>query len=202
MGKTKARRKLFQTDLRKERTLSPYMDADDELRSWQESKSMSPLKSVENLLPNLLPMGFSLQQLDGQPRVARMERVDSYRAPPLRPTLETIEEDDHKPDYSSLYLRSKSLPTEQRRFSLDNTGHGLHRFPSYRPGQGDYLPGGCGVSMSGPILSSGYENYTCSARKHHRSRLARMRDALRSGRFRQALNNVLSRMRPTSRRSH
>lgn len=191
MGKRKTCKKLFQTDLRKER--SPYMDSvDHHLKSWPESESLTTMKAVENLLP----AGFLLQQLD-QPR---MTRVDSYRAPPLKPTLETIEED--KPPEVVSYLRSKSLPAH-RRPSLDCNGHALNRFPSYRPGQGEYLPGACGVTMSGPILPSSYENYDRAPK--HRSRFSRVRDALRtvrSGRLRQALNSVLFRMRPTSRRSH
>ncbi|KAG0618269.1 hypothetical protein M758_4G050300 [Ceratodon purpureus] len=179
MGKKKACKNLFQIDLRKER--SPYMDADPS--SWT-ADSMT-MRGVEKLLP----VGFSLQPLD-QPRVGR---VDSYRAPPLKLTLETIVED--KPEF---YLRSKSLPV-QRRFSMDSAGHGLHRLPSYRPGQGEYLSGGCGVSMSGPILSSSYD-YDSAPK--HRSRISKMREALRNGRLRQAFSSFLARMRPASRRSH
>jgi hypothetical protein len=178
MGKKKACRNLFQIDLRKER--SPYMDADPS--SWTPD-SMT-MKGVEKLLP----AGFSLQPLE-QPRVTR---VDSYRAPPLKLTLETIEED--KPDF---YLRSKSLPA-RRRSSFDSAGHGLHRLQSYRPGQGEYLTGGSGVSMSGPILSSSYD-YDCAPK--HRSRISKMREALQNGRLRQAFSSILSRMRPTSRKS-
>ena len=155
------------------------MDADPS--SWTPD-SMT-MKGVESLLP----AGFFLQPLE-QPRVTR---VDSYRAPPLKLTLETIEED--KPDF---YLRSKSLPV-QSRFSWDNSGHGLHKLPSYRPGQGNFLPGGGGVSMSGPILSSSYD-YDCTPK--HRSRISKLREALRNSRLRQAFSNILSRMRPTSRR--
>lgn len=172
MGNKRVRRNLFQIDLRKDR--SPYVDADP--------SSCAPDSMTMKSVDKLLPAGLSLQPIDQ----LRMAHVESYRAPPLILTLETIEED--KPDF---YLRSKSLPV-QRRFSLD-------KLPSFRAGQGETLAGGCGVSMSGPILSSSYDFvYTPT----HRSRMSRMRDALRSGRFRQAISNILSGLRPASRRSH
>lgn len=183
MGKKKPRMNRFQTNLRVES--SPYMDSLREFPDEDEPMKLKPLES-------LIPAGFSWDQ----PRLAR---VESYRAPPLKLTLETIQEDAPKPGLN--YLRSKSLPA-QRRSAIDSCGPGLQRFPSYRPGQGDYLPGVCGVTMSGPILPSKYD-YD-SAPKHRRSRLStrlsRMRDALRSGRVRQALNSMLSRIKPTSRR--
>jgi hypothetical protein len=189
MGKRKLRRKLFETDLRE---VSPCME---QLSSWAEENSKVEPTSLKGGVEGL---GFSWDH----PRVLR---VDSYRAPPLKLTLETIQEDQPKPDFN--YLRSRSLPAE-RRASLDScNGHGLlQRFPSYRAGQAEYLStGSCGVSMSGPILPSTYD-YDSAPSKKHRLRLSRslsrMRESLRSSRFRQAVHSMLSRIRPASRRSH
>lgn len=181
MGKKKPCRNRFQTDLRVES--SPYMDPLREFPAEDEPMKLKPLDS-------LLPVGFSWDQ-------PRLVRIDSYRAPPLKLTLETIQEDAPKPGAN--YLRSKSLPA-QRRAAVDSCGPVLQRFPSYRPGQGDYLPGGCRVTMSGPILPSKYDYDSAPKLRRSRlsTRLSRMRDALRRSRIRQALNSVLSKMKPTS----
>lgn len=196
MGKKKTSRKLFETDLRKDR--SPYMESAEHLRPWPEDDAPAKSCKIAQTIDYLLPTGFSWDQ-------PHLSRVDSYRAPPLKLTLETIEEDAPKPQPPSLaYLRSKSLPTQRRALCLNGTafshGGGLQRFPSYRPGQGEYLPGACGVTMSGPILPSTYDY---DVPKLRRSRFARMREALRNtSRFRQALNGVLARMKANTRRSH
>ncbi|KAG0589268.1 hypothetical protein M758_1G007400 [Ceratodon purpureus] len=226
MGK-KACKNLFETDLRKERL--PYMDADD-LR-WSVDMNSGSKFGAEKLLPAGFPMELFHQP--AVPTAPKMNRVDSYRVPPLKMTLETIEED--KPGYEKpdSLLRSKSLPT-QRRFPMNRNGLLLSRMPSYRPGQegghlaedgghragdhgysvgdGTYFAGdgnfragdqgGYGVSMSGPILSTPSEyKYT---RKSHRSRLSitKMREAIRHSRLRGAFSHILSRMRPSSGRSH
>ena len=225
MGK-KACKGLFVTDLRKER--SPYMDADD-LR-WTVDMNNGSHFGAEKLLP----VGFPVQLFDqpAAPAAPKMKRVDSYRAPPLKVTLETIEEDKpryEKPDY---LLRSKSLPT-RRRLPMDRNGLGVSRLPAYRPGlEGGHLAeedgynvaedcggdgtffagdgtfrageGGYGVSISGPIFSTPGNEYHYT-RRSHRSRLSitRMRDAIRHSRLRGAFSHILSRMRPSARtRSH
>lgn len=132
MGK-KACKNLFETDLRKER--SSYMDGDD-LR-WTVDMSTGDKFGAEKLLP----VGFPVQLFDqpaapAAPTAPKMNRGGSYKVPPLKKRLETIEEDKpeyEKPGRPDYLLRSKSLPT-QRRF-MDRNGLGLSRLPSYRPGQ-------------------------------------------------------------------
>lgn len=202
MGKNKAHREYFQTDLRKER--SPCINHVDLSMCTADlnMKRVTPEMNTK-LVEKMLPAGLSLQQFD-QP-TPRMTRIDSYRAPPLKLTLETIEEDEPENAKPDFLQRSKSLPSQNRFPKEHGTGHGfqglqcLNKLPSYRHGQGDYLPGGCGVSMSGPILPSEYTDFTTPK---HRSRFSKMREALRSSRFRQAFGHFISRMRPTSRRSH
>ena len=187
--------KLFDTDLRKERT--PFLDSD--LNSWTPGGGLPTVS--EKLLLSSQPSGYG--------SAPRMTRVDSYRAPPLRLTLETIVED--KPDY---FQRSKSVPVQKRlsfdafggpgqyqqqlhRLSLDGTGQGLCRLPSYRPGQCAY-----GISASGPMTFQANDHVLNPPRR--RSRFSKMRDALRCNRIRDAFGQFLSKMRlhhQTSRRS-
>lgn len=169
MGRSKkACGKLFATDLRKER--APLMDAGvNSCTSYMADKTSFFCMSQMEELP---------------PPTPRMTRIESYRAQPLKMTLETIEED--KPD---LFQRSKSVPV-QRRFSLDSTGHGLHRLPSHRRD-------GFGISFSSPLACQQGED-ECSD-KPHRSRLCRMREALRCHRIRRAFSRLFAKLRPQSR---
>lgn len=198
MGKTKTSKNRFETDFGKERP--HYVHA-----GFTDMNSITTGLSLN--VEKLLPVGFPLELLERPaPPAQWMFRVDSYRAPPLKMTLETIEEDTPEFERGDYIKRSKSLPL-QRRFSMDGMS-GLHRMPRYLPsqegsnaedgtgyfaGQG-YLKGenGYGVSVSGPILSN-HKDYTPRKRRKSRISMTRMREAVR---------HILSRMRPASRKSH
>lgn len=163
----------------------------------------------------MLPVGFPMEMLD-QPKLTgqRMASANTYRTPPLKMTLETIAEDNSDFENRNRFARSMSLPA-QRRFSMDSNG-GLQRFPNNCPGQdgclaeeGEYFAGlgyqkgdgGFGVSMSGPVFSNPKEY---GPRKHRKAWISiqRVRDAIKLSRFRGAFSQVLSRLRPTVRRSN
>lgn len=108
MGKNNADREYFQTDLRNER--SPCINHVDLIMCTADLNINRVIPEMNTkLVAELLPAGLSLLQFDLP--TPRMTRIDSYRAPALTLTLETLEADKSEIAEPDFLQRSYSLPS-------------------------------------------------------------------------------------------
>lgn len=199
MGRTKVCNNLFEADLRRERATF----ADEELCKVWMGRASNFQSGNHKVYPS-----SCLPKLSATEKTVNL--VDSYRAPPMKLTLETIDEDVAPLDTIHLQ-RSKSVPISrsasfdrlhhhhhhhQYDQQVDQVCHGLQKLPSYRPGQ-------CyGESVSGPMTyQREMDNWTTNPSPRRSYGFSRIRESLRRSRLREAFGRLLSKFsRPNARR--
>lgn len=193
MGRTKVCNNLYEADLRRERATF----ADAELCKVWMGRASNFQSGNHKVYPSSCLTKLSATEKS-------VTSVDSYRAPPMKLTLETIEED--VPPVDTIHLqRSKSVPISrstsfdhhhhhhhhqyhrQYHQQVDQVCHGLQKLPSYRPGQ-------CyGESVSGPMTyQREMDNWTTNPSPRRSYGFTRIRETLRRSRLREAFGRLLS----------
>lgn len=190
MGRTKVCNNLYEADLRRERATF----ADAELCKVWMGRASNFQSGNHKVHPSLCLAKLSTTE-------KTVTSVDSYRALPMKLTLETIEED--VPPVDTIHLqRSKSVPISrstsfdhhhhhqyhhQYHQQVDQVCHGLQKLPSYRPGQ-------CyGESVSGPMTyQREMDNWTTNPSPRRSYGFTRLRETLRRSRLKETFGRLLS----------